>query len=77
MNFSKFAKAKTIFKEHGGILNTAKAIKLGIHPKTLYNMRDQGFLELLSRGLYRLSESPEIAQPDLVIISQKIPLVFP
>lgn len=36
-------------------------------------MRDQGVLELLSRGLYRLSEGPEIAQPDLVIVSQKIP----
>lgn len=74
MNSSnKFEKAKNVFKAHGGILNTAKAIKLGIHPKTLYNMRDQGVLELLSRGLYRLSESPEIAQPDLVIISQKVP----
>lgn len=69
----KFSKAKKIFRMHGGILNTAKAIKLGIRPKTLYNMRDQGDLELLSRGLYRLSESPEIAQPDLVIIAQKIP----
>jgi hypothetical protein len=38
----KFSKAKGIFKAHGGILNTAKAIRLGIHPKTLYNMRDQG-----------------------------------
>lgn len=74
MNSSnKFEKAKRVFKAHGGILNTAKAIKLGIHPKTLYNMRDQGVLELLSRGLYRLSENPEIAQPDLVIISQKVP----
>jgi len=69
----KFDKAKSIFKEHGGILNTAKAIKLGIHPKTLYNMRDQGELELLARGLYRLTESPEILMPDLIIISQKIP----
>jgi predicted transcriptional regulator of viral defense system len=69
----KFNKAKDIFRAHGGILNTAKAIRLGIHPKTLYNMRDQGVLELLSRGLYRLSECSEIVQPDLIIISQKIP----
>jgi predicted transcriptional regulator of viral defense system len=69
----KFNKAKNIFRAYGGILNTAKAIKLGIHPKTLYNMRDQGVLELLSRGLYRLSESPEIVRLDLVIVSQKIP----
>lgn len=74
MNYSfKFNKAKDIFRTHGGILNTAKAIRLGIHPETLYNMRDQGLLEPLSRGLYRLSECPEISQPDLIIITQKIP----
>ena len=43
----KFTKAKDIFRMHGGILNTATAIRLGIHPKTLYNMRDQGVLELV------------------------------
>ncbi len=71
---NKFKKAKDIFKENGGILNTAHAIRLGIHPKTLYNMRDQGVLELLSRGLYRLSEGSEISQPDLTIVSQRIPM---
>lgn len=70
---NKFSKAKEIFKTHGGMLNTAKAIRMGIRPKTLYNMRDQGVLEVLSRGLYRLVEYPEISQPDLVIVSQKIP----
>lgn len=69
----KFKKAIKIFKANRGILSTAKAIRLGIHPKTLYNMRDQGVLELLSRGLYHLSEYSEISQPDLVIVSQKIP----
>lgn len=57
----KFSKAKDIFRAHEGMLNAAKAIRLGIHPKTLYNMRDQGILELLSRGLYRLAELPEIS----------------
>jgi len=73
MRQRKFYKAKQIFQAHGGILNTAKAITLGIHPTTLYNMRDQGVLETLSRGLYRLLEGPELSQPDLVIATQKIP----
>lgn len=69
----KFAKAREIFKNNGGILSTARAIKLGVHPKTLYNMRNQGVLESLSRGLYRLVEGPELSQPDLVIIAKKVP----
>lgn len=71
----KFEKSKNIFRAHGGMLNTTKAIKLGVHPKTLYNMRNQGILELLSRGLYRLSESPEIAQPDYSFLLE-LPLAF-
>lgn len=70
---NKFNKATDIFLTNGGMLNTAKAQKLGIHSKTLYNMRDQGVIEPLSRGLYRLSSCSEFSQPDLVIVSQKIP----
>lgn len=68
----KYRKAKAIFAKKGGILNTAEAIKLGISPKTLYNMRDEGVLETLSRGLYRLVETAEIAHPDLIIVSKRI-----
>ena len=33
-------KARTIFQEHGGLLRTKDAIQLGIHPRTLYDMRE-------------------------------------
>ena len=62
-----------LFKEHGGTLRTAEALRLGIHPRTLYALRDAGILERLSRGLYRLAESPPLPAPDLTIVALKIP----
>ena len=40
--------AIALFQRHGGILRTAEALRLGIHPRTLYAMRDSGVLERLS-----------------------------
>jgi predicted transcriptional regulator of viral defense system len=66
-------KAIDLFKEHGGTLRTAEALRLGIYPRTLYVLRDAGILERLSRGLYRLAESPPLSAPDLTIVALKIP----
>jgi predicted transcriptional regulator of viral defense system len=65
--------AITLFQEHGGTLRTAEALRLGIHPRTLYTMRDSGVLEQLSRGLYRLAELPPLSNPDLVTVAHRIP----
>jgi hypothetical protein len=37
-----FAKARQVFSEHRGMLRTSKAMRLGIHPRTLYALRDAG-----------------------------------
>ena len=66
-------KALNIFREHGGILRTSRARRLGIHPRTLYAMRDSRLLEQLGRGLYRLSDLPPISDPDLATVALKIP----
>jgi predicted transcriptional regulator of viral defense system len=55
------------------VLRTKDALQLGVHPETLYRMRDRGELECLSRGLYRLSELPPLGNPDLVTVAMKIP----
>jgi predicted transcriptional regulator of viral defense system len=65
--------AITIFRQHGGTLRTAEALRLGIHPRTLYAMRDSGVLERLSRGLYRPAELPPLSNPDLVTVALKVP----
>jgi predicted transcriptional regulator of viral defense system len=70
---SRFARAVRIFKNHGGILRTAQALKAGIHPGTLYAMRDSGTLEVISRGVFRLSDSPPLGNPDLVTVATRVP----
>ncbi len=66
-------KAKKIFKKKHGLLRTSEAIKYGIHPRTLYSMREEGDLEQLATGVYRLTECDDYAEPDLVLIAKKIP----
>jgi len=65
--------AIALFRQQGGTLRTSEAIRLGIHPRTLYAMRDAGILERLSRGLYRLAELPPLSHPDLVTVARKVP----
>jgi predicted transcriptional regulator of viral defense system len=68
-----FDKARALFRRHGGLLRTSEALRLGIHPRTLYAMRDEGVLEQLSGGLYRLAELPPLSAPDLVAVARKVP----
>ena len=66
-------KAIELFREQGGTLRTSEALRLGIHPRTLYALRDTRVLEQICRGLYRLAEMPPFAHPDLVTVSLKVP----
>jgi predicted transcriptional regulator of viral defense system len=70
---SRFDKAVAIFKKHRGILRAAQALRAGIHPTTLYAMRDSAALEVMSRGVYRLVDSPPLANPDLVTVATRVP----
>jgi predicted transcriptional regulator of viral defense system len=65
--------AREVFTEHGGMLRTSKALRLGIHPRALYALRDAGEIEQVGRGLYRLSTAPALSSPDLVPIAIRIP----
>ncbi len=69
----KYGKAKDIFRKKGGMLKASDAIHEGIHPRTLYEMRDQGIIEALSRGLYRLTDLQPLSNQDLVTVSLRIP----
>lgn len=65
--------AEKTFRRHHGLLRSHQAFELGIHPRTLYRMRDEGLIEPLSRGLYRLAELPPISNPDLVRVALRVP----
>jgi predicted transcriptional regulator of viral defense system len=69
----KFEKARNIFRQHGGLLRMSEAVQAGIHRKMLYAMLDDGVIEKLERGLYRLAELPPLGNPDLVSVARKVP----
>ena len=65
--------ARRVFRSGGGALRTGEALDHGVHPRTLYAMRDAGMLERLDRGLYRLTDLPPLSDPDVVTVARKIP----
>ena len=69
----KIRKALRVFKDRGGILRTSEAISAGIHPRTLYKLRDDGYIKKLDRGLYKLSDDPPLSNPDISIVSARVP----
>lgn len=48
-------------------------MRLGIHPRIIYQLRDEGLLEQLAKGIYRLVGAPDFSEPDLALLSKKIP----
>ncbi len=62
-----------IFRQHGGQLRMSKAIQQGISRYSLYKMRDEGILEQVSRGIYRLVNLPPVSNPDLITVSLRFP----
>lgn len=67
------ARAVRLFRKRGGMMRMAEAVRDGIHRRTLYTLRDEGVLEQLGRGLYRLADAPPLAQPDLVAVAKRAP----
>jgi predicted transcriptional regulator of viral defense system len=55
------------------MLRTSEAIRLGIHPRTFYSLRDRGEIESVGRGLYRLTSAKPLANPDWAVVAAKTP----
>jgi predicted transcriptional regulator of viral defense system len=55
------------------MLRTSQALKLGIHPRTLYGLRDSRRIVQLGRGLYRLADAAETEHLDLVAVAARVP----
>ena len=69
----RFQMAVSIFKQKGAVLKTSEILKAGIHPSTLYSLFENGKLERISRGVYRLTDSPPLSNPDLILVAKRIP----
>lgn len=68
-----FEYAEKIIREHRGVIKTGMAKRKGIDPKTLRQMRDAGILVQESRGIYRLADLPTISNPDLALVTLRVP----
>lgn len=68
-----FKKAGALLRSKHGTFRVGQAMNAGIHPRTFYAMRDQGLIECLGRGVYRLAGKSELGSPDLAIVATKIP----
>ncbi|MBP6178488.1 MAG: type IV toxin-antitoxin system AbiEi family antitoxin domain-containing protein [Anaerolineales bacterium] len=69
----KIHTAIKVFQKQNGIARSAQIFKLGVQPRTLYQMRDEGLVVSEGRGLYRLANSQPWSDPDLAIVSLRIP----
>jgi predicted transcriptional regulator of viral defense system len=65
--------AQDLFRKNHGVLKTKQVLDAGIHPRTLYNLRDSGVIEPIARGLFRLKEASPLESPDFFTIASKIP----
>lgn len=68
-----YSKYKKIFAGKSGILRASTAIEQGVPKHVLYEMVKTGELIREAQGIYRLSESEPLGNPDLVQISLRVP----
>ena len=66
-------RARRIFARRKRALRTRDALRLGIHPRTLYQLHEEGEIERIGRGLYRLANLPDLPNPDWTTIANKAP----
>lgn len=69
----KFGPYRNIFEKHNGLLRASEAIRLGIPEHIVYEMAHRGELVKEARGIYRLSDSDPLGNPDLVQVSLLVP----
>jgi len=65
--------AVELIKSRNGWIRMAEAIEAGINRRTLYSLRDDGVIETISRGVYRLSDAGPLSQPDNVTVAMRAP----
>lgn len=51
----------------------SEALAHGVSRYQFYQLRDEGVIEPVSRGLYRLADLPPIENPDLVAVATRFP----
>lgn len=66
-------KALSAFRKNLGMMRLAEALRIGVTRGTIERMLENGTLERLSRGLYRLTDAEPLSHPDLAVVAAKVP----
>lgn len=66
-------RATKVFRDRGGMVRMAEAVRAGVHRNTLRAMLQAGKIERLTRGLYRLHGGEAMSNPDLMVVAEKVP----
>jgi len=69
----KYTTYKKVFEKHNGLLRVSEAIRLGVPEHIVYEMVQKGELIKEVRGVYRLTDSDPLGNPDLVQVSLLVP----
>ena len=70
---SKYTAYKKVFEKRNGLLRVSEAIRLGVPEHIVYEMIQKGELVKEARGVYRLTDSDPLGNPDLVQVSLLVP----
>ena len=62
-----------VFRQHNGLARTGDLLKVGVQSKTVRALLEQGKIEKVSRGLYRLIEYECPANASLVEVAKIAP----
>ena len=60
-------------RSHGGWLRQRQALDLGVHPRWLSRLVEEGAIERVGRGLYRLARDAESTNDSLVTACRAVP----
>lgn len=66
-------RALRLLRPVSAAFRTTQALDLGIQPRTLYQLRRDGNILPLSRGVFRLASLPEPRHPDLLVVAARVP----
>ena len=61
------------FQQHNGVVRFSSILKAGFHPDMLHDLQQEGKVEKIARGLYRMSQYPFNSYPDLILASLQAP----
>lgn len=66
-------RVRRVLSKRGALVRAGQLFEGGVHPRTLYALRDAGYLEQVGRGLYRLASTPVPPHLDLLVVAARAP----